>query len=173
VEISRIDEVEIDTALAGELTTLLRESFPEYPARSYFKVPPHFRFVATEAGTLVGQAGVELRVLRVGDEVVRTLGVSDVCVRTRGRGVASRLLAEVTDLARTRAIDFVVLFADDDRLYARNGWVPATNPLTWVKINEHRTLGIARSEVVAALMVKPVTATPWPAGEVDLLGPVF
>jgi hypothetical protein len=173
VEIRRIDEVDIDTALAGELTTLLRESFPEYPARSYFKVPPHFRIVATEAGALVGQLGVELRMMRVGEEVVRTLGVGDVCVRPKGKGIASRLLAEVTAMARTREIAFVVLFADDDRLYTRNGWTRAANPLTWLKIHDHRTLGVAEKEVVAALMVKPMTAKPWPAGAVDLLGPVF
>jgi hypothetical protein len=50
VEIRRIAEVEIDTALAGELTTLLLASFADYPARSYFKLPPHFRLVATVTG---------------------------------------------------------------------------------------------------------------------------
>jgi GNAT superfamily N-acetyltransferase len=173
VEIQRIAEVEIDTALAGELTTLLRESFPDYPARSYYKVPPHFRLVATVEGTVVGQLGVELRMMRVGAEVVRTFGVVDVCVRDRGRGVATRLLTEVTTLARARGIEFIVLFADDDRLYAKTGWARATNPLTWVKIHDHRTVGLAEQEVVTALMVKPLTARPWPSGDVDLLGPVF
>ena len=173
MEIRRIAEVEIDTALAGELTTLLRESFADYPARSYFKLPPHFRLVATVDGAVVGQLGVELRMMRVGDEVVRTFGVVDVCVRDRGRGIATRLLTEVTDLARAREIGFIVLFADDDRLYTRNGWAREANPLTWVKINDHRTLGLAESEILESLMVKPLTAQPWPAGEVDLLGPVF
>lgn len=173
MEIQRIAEVEIDTALAGELTTLLRESFPDYPARSYFKLPPHFRLIATVDGAVVGQLGVELRMMRVGTEVVRTFGVVDVCVRDRGRGVATSLLTEVTALAGARGVDFIVLFADDDRLYVRNGWVPATNPLTWVKINDHRTLGLAENEVLESLMVKPLTARPWPIGDVDLLGPVF
>jgi hypothetical protein len=36
---------------------------------------------------------------------------------------------------------FIVLFADDDRLYARNGWTRVTNRCTWVRINNHVTLG--------------------------------
>jgi GNAT superfamily N-acetyltransferase len=45
--------------------------------------------------------------MRVGDEVVRTFGVVDVCARDRGRGIATRLLTEVTDLARAREIDLL------------------------------------------------------------------
>ena len=38
-------------------------------------------------------------------------------------------------------MDFVILFADDDRVYARNGWTRAGNRCTWVKIHEHATAG--------------------------------
>ena len=43
---------------------------------------------------LVAQMGVELRPVRVGEAVVRTLGVVDLCVdvSARSRGLASRLL---------------------------------------------------------------------------------
>jgi hypothetical protein len=47
--------------------------------------------------------GVEFRVIRVGDTVVRTFGVVDLCVTEsqRSRGPAGRLLADVTGLARS------------------------------------------------------------------------
>jgi len=86
-------------------------------------------------GELAAQMGVELRVIRVGSNVLRTFGVSDLCVRNseRSHGLAGRLLADVTELARSCGMHFVILFADDGRLYARNGWVPAANPCSWVK----------------------------------------
>ena len=68
---------------------------------------------------------------------------------------------------------FVVLFADDDRLYARNGWARVTNRCTWVRIHDHATLGIARQEDTGAMMVKAIGKQAWPQGDVDLLGHVF
>ena len=107
-------------------------------------------------GELACQMGVELRVIRVGPHVVRTFGISDLCVREteRSRGLAARLLAEVTGLAQACEMDFVILFADDDRLYTRNGWARAANPCTWVKIDDHTTLGLAVAQDTGALMVK-------------------
>ncbi len=96
-------------------------------------------------GSLAGQMGVELRVIRVGSEVVRTFGVVNLCVRPgeRSHGLAARLLTEVTGFARSCGMDFVILFADDDRVYTRNGWTRAANLCTWVKIHDHTTLGLA------------------------------
>ncbi len=165
----RVTEIDVDAATRDAMTGLLRESFPDYPDRSYFKLPPHFRLLAYLDGVLVGHLGGELRMMRVGARVVRTVGVVDVCVRTRGLGIASRLLAEVA------AVDceFAVLFADDDRLYLRNGFVGVDNPVTWLKIHEHRTLGLSERVVPGGMMVRSPTGEPWPAGDVDLLGHLF
>jgi hypothetical protein len=70
-------------------------------------------------------------------------------------------------------MDFIILFADDDRLYTRNGWARVTNLCTWVKIDEHTTLGLATQADTGALMVKAVGEQAWPQGDVDLLGHVF
>jgi hypothetical protein len=114
-------------------------------------------------------------VIRVGSNVVRTFGVSDLCVRKseRSRGLAGRLLAEVTELACSCEIDFVILFADDDRLYTRNGWARAGNPCSWLKVHDHTTLGLAAAEDTNSLMVKVIGRQAWPEGEVDLLGHLF
>jgi hypothetical protein len=119
--------------------------------------------------------GVELRVIRVGDTVVRTFGIVDLCVRDgeRSRGLAGRLLSELTAFARSCGMAFIVLFADDDRLYVRNGWARVTNRCTWVKIDEHTTLGLASQADTGAMMVKAIGEQAWPEGDVDLLGHVF
>ena len=171
----RVAEAEISTDVRPQVQALLQTCFPGYPSRTYFKLPPHFRYLAMAQGVLVGQMGVELRMIRVGTEVVRTFGVVDLCVMRseRSHGLAARLLAEVTELARSCEVDFVILFADDDRVYARNGWTRAGNRCTWVKIHEHTTLGLSRAAQTGALMVKAIGQRAWPEGEVDLLGHLF
>jgi GNAT superfamily N-acetyltransferase len=173
--ISRVAEAEIPADLLHQVQELLQMCFPGYPSRAYFKLPPHFRYLAMAGGELAGQVGVELRVIRVGSMVLRTFGVVDLCVRgsERSRGLAGRLLAEVTELARSCGMDFVILFADDDRLYTRNGWARAANPCSWLKIDDHTTLGLATAEDTGALMVKKIGQQAWPEGEVDLLGHLF
>ena len=175
VLISRVAEAEIPADLALRVQALMQMCFPGYPSRTYFKLPPHFRYLAMAGGELAGQVGVELRVIRVGSTVLRTFGVVDLCVRgsERSRGLAGRLLAEVTELARSCGMDFVILFADDDRLYTRNGWTRAANPCSWLKINDHTTLGLETAEDTGALMVKKIGQRTWPDGAVDLLGHLF
>jgi GNAT superfamily N-acetyltransferase len=173
--LARVAEAEIGTGIRQQVQALLQMCFPGYPSRSYFKLPPHFRYLATAHGELVAQMGVELRVIRVGSEVFRTFGVVDLCVMQgeRSRGLAARLLAEVTEFARSCGMDFVILFADDERVYTRNGWAHAGNRCTWLKIHDHTTLGLARAAETGALMVKGIGQQTWPEGEVDLLGHLF
>jgi predicted N-acetyltransferase YhbS len=176
ITVIRVAEAEIGADLSRRLQSLLQSSFPGYPSRSYFKLPPHFRYLAvTTSGDVAAQMGVEFRVIRVGDHVVRTFGVVDLCVEEsqRSRGLAARLLADVTDFAGSCGMAFIVLFADDDRLYARNGWSRVANRCTWVRIDDHVTLGLARQADTGAMMVKALGELAWPAGDVDLLGHVF
>lgn len=176
VTVLRVAEAEIGADLSRDLQALLQECFPGYPNRSYFKLPPHFRYVAMGSdGIVAAQLGVELRVIRVGSDVVRTFGVVDLCVSQgeRSRGLASMLLAEVTEFARACGMAFVILFADDDRLYARSGWARVLNRCSWVKIDEHTTLGLATQVDPGVMMVKAVGNRAWPAGDVDLLGHLF
>jgi len=81
IEVIRVAEAEIGADLSRRLQSLLQTCFPGYPSRCYFKLPPHFRYLAmTSSGGIAAQMGVEYRVIRVGDLVVRTFGVVDLCV---------------------------------------------------------------------------------------------
>jgi predicted N-acetyltransferase YhbS len=176
ITVIRVAEAEIGADLSRRLQSLLQACFAGYPGRSYFKLPPHFRYLAmTSSGDVAAQMGVEFRVIRVGDTVLRTFGVVDLCVTEsqRSRGLAGTLLAEVTGLARSCGMAFIVLFADDERLYARNGWARVTNRCSWVRINDHVTLGLARQADPGAMMVKASGEQSWPEGDVDLLGHLF
>ena len=171
----RLPETDIDTALAAQLARLLGSCFEEYPGRSYFKLPPHLRYVVESEDRVVAQMGVELRMVRVGAEVLRTLGLVDLCVdpAQRSRGLAGRLLGEVTAFGAQAGVAFIVLFADDDRLYRRQGWSSVANTCSWLQINDHTTMGLAERENTGALMVKAIGDRAWPDGDVDLLGHLF
>ena len=90
--IVRVAEPEIGGDVRQQIQALLQLCFPGFPGRTYFKLPPHFRYLAMADGGLVAQMGVELRVIRAGRTVLRTFGVSDLCVRTseRSHGLAGR-----------------------------------------------------------------------------------
>ncbi len=94
ITVVRVAEPEIGATVSARLQSLLQTCFPGYPDRSYFKLPPHLRYlVMTSDGDVVAQMGVEFRVIRVGDSVLRTFGVVDLCVADseRSRGLAADL----------------------------------------------------------------------------------
>ncbi len=45
VTISRVAEAELPADLLHQVQALLQLCFPGYPSRSYFKLPPHFRYL--------------------------------------------------------------------------------------------------------------------------------
>ncbi len=175
-QIRRLNEWEMDEGLRQQAEALLQACFTGYPARSYFKLPPHERYVATLGDTVVAHVGIEHRVIRVGELIVKVLGIVDLCVSETHRscGIATSLLAEITRHAQRCGVDFVILFADKYELYLRAGWTLVDNRCSWVKIDEHHTLGMTTETSLAdCMMVKPIGDRPWPPGDVDMLGHVF
>jgi GNAT superfamily N-acetyltransferase len=172
----RVYEWEIDAVLAEQSQTLLGACFPGYPPRRYFKLPPEVRYLAFRGDELVAQVGVTHRVIRVGDLIAKTIGVVDLCVSDahRSRGVATALLEEITAYGRGCRVDFVLLFADRHDVYLRSGWARVGNRCSWLKIDEHRSLGMADAVSLAdSMMIKPLGELAWPSGDVDMLGHVF
>jgi len=172
-----IDEFRLTPEMTGQLQTLLRASFPESEftqSRTYLKQLPQRRLLAWSHTDLVGHMGIEHRVIGLSTGPATILGVIDLCVAAshRNHGLASAMLNHLERLGREHHIEFLLLFAQDSRLYARHGYHRATNLLRWLKIHEHRNLGIGEA-VLEELMVKPIGARAWPDGPVDLLGYQF
>ena len=164
----------ITAPVRAEIHTVLDACFPGYPARSYFKQLPHFRYLGWSRGELVAHLGVEHRVINNGGAVLQIFGVVDLCVAAsaRSRGHARRLLGELEELGRRSEVDAVVLFADDPRLYLAAGYRRVPGPVKWLMVNEHESIGIAERPV-EELMVKMLNEKPWNPGTVDLLGHLF
>ncbi|MDF1746044.1 MAG: GNAT family N-acetyltransferase [Gimesia sp.] len=169
-------EYDIDPQLHDEITELRNDCFPEdSKARSYFKQLPHFRYLVYENGILVGQMGIDHRVISVGNSVFSIFGVIDLCISRsyRRRGIASELLERLSALAEKKEIDFLFLVADDHRLYENNGFQLISTSLTWLRIDEHKNYGIGSERIEKELMIKQTGKQVWPDEPVDLLGYLF
>lgn len=176
MHIERIDEFAISPQAFTYIHALLRVAFEGYPAsRPYFKLRPHFRYLAWDGGTLAGHLAVDHRVIRVGSEPLSIFGIIDVCVAPayQRRGLATQLLHHVEALAQATERDALVLFADDDRLYTANGYQRVDAVCRWMMIDDHRTLGIAEQSLGDCMMTKLVSRSRWPDGIVDMLGYLF
>jgi hypothetical protein len=83
------------------------------------------------------------------------------------------LLQQVEELGQSSRIDFLLLFADDDRLYLDNGYERTHNHCRWMKVDEHQTLGISEESMSDCMLIKQIGKQVWQTGVVDLLGYLF
>jgi GNAT superfamily N-acetyltransferase len=176
VEIRKINEYEIDAELEKSIQELLTESFPGiYPEdRIYYKQMPHFRYLAYDQETLIAQVGLDYRVMNLNGRFIKVLGIIDLCVKRdyRGKNIASELLNKIDEFGRVHRIDFLLLFADINKVYLNNGFVKAKNTCKWLKIDEHKTLGIGEEEI-DELMIKKMGPKDWEEGHLDMLGYLY
>jgi GNAT superfamily N-acetyltransferase len=169
-------EYELEQNVKIHIHDLLVQSFPEYPQeRIYYKLLPQFRYLAWMGEELIAHMGVEHRVITHDGKPAQIFGIIDLCVSEpyRSQKVATKLLHQIESLGRNHSIDFLVLFADDDRLYKANGYQRVENMCRWVMIDKHHTIGIAERSLADCMMVKPLAGQTWENGPVDMLGYVF
>ncbi|PKA41561.1 GNAT family N-acetyltransferase [Rhizobium sullae] len=170
-------EYEIDAPTTAQIAALLDESFPDtFDGRTYFKQLPHFRSLAFEGETVIGQAGVDHRVIRAGGKIIRIFGVIDLCVTPahRGVGVAGDLLKQVESLALASNVDFLVLMGDVDTLYIANGFRRIDPAMTkWLAVEDVESVAVIERDLSDCFLVKPVRGESWPIGQIDMLGYLF
>lgn len=174
--IELIPEYKISDDVHKFANRLLVESFPDYPLeRSYYKLLPHFRYLVWEDNNLIGQMGIEHRVINNTGITSRIFGLIDLCVTPsyRSQRIATKLLEQVEELGKTSKIDFLILFADDARLYHQNGYQKVTNFCRWMKVSEHQIIGVGEESMADCMMIKQIGGQIWQTGKVDLLGYLF
>ncbi|PWW33472.1 MULTISPECIES: GNAT family N-acetyltransferase [Paenibacillus] len=171
-------DMDLNEESSTRLQQLLVASFSEvYPKdRLFFKQIPHCRILAFNPDNkLIGHVGLDYRMMNLNGKAIRVLGVIDLCVSTtyRSQGIGSFLLREVEKLSKGH-IDFVLLFADNESLYSKNGFKTVNNTCKWLKI-DHKTLttiGVG-IEKIDGLMVKEAGTLPWSEGQLDFLGYLY
>jgi predicted acetyltransferase len=175
MRIELVPEYKLSERIRQLLTQLLMASFPDYPDRSYYKLMPQLRYLVWVGDDLVAQVGIEHRAINNTGIPLRIFGAIDLCVASayRSQGIATILLEQIESLGKTSKVDFSILFADDSRLYLKNGYQRFTNICRWMKVDEHQTLGIGEESMSDCLMVKQLGEQIWQDGIVDLLGYLF
>lgn len=176
-DILSLTEHQIASSMQERLGLLLDTCFPGVlKGRVYFKQLPHFRFLALEERTVLGQLGIDSRIINVGGEILKIFGMIDLCVHPdrQGVGLASKLLLTAEKVALESAQDFLVLMADRHDLYERHGFQRVQPASTkWLAIEERESIMLIERDLSDCLMVKPLGATRWPPGQIDLLGYLF
>jgi len=176
-----ISEVKIGEAstapLATEsaLTALLEQSFPNtFDGRSFFKQEPHNRIIANTPDRLIAQVGIDRRIINVGGNHIKIVGVIDLCVAEdyRNRGIAKALLRAVENCSDDR--EFVVLMADNQAVYTGSGFVSLRPAITkWLAIEDVSSHSVMERDLSDCFMYKSLQNTKWPDGKIDLLGYLF
>jgi len=171
-----VNDFEIPNEKRKALRVLLNSCFPDYfPQREYFKQIPKFRYLVWNEEKLIAQMGVEDRVINVGGDIVRIFGVIDLCVEDcyRSNNIATNLLIMLENLGQQNGIEFIIVFANDHKLYRKNGYKIVTNICRWLAIDELKSVDIFEQPLTDCFMVKSLSPKPWNDGIVDLLGYLF
>ena len=160
-----------------QIGDLLLEAFGEFfENRIFFKQIPHERIILLRRGEVVAQCGIDYRAMRADDRIIYTLGVVDLCVRQtlRGRGLGERLLREVIEEAGSRAVDYVLLVAEDGRLYRRVGFAPLSAEMRWLAVEDLHSVTVVQETLQNEMYSLPIRAAgPLEARKIDLLGYMY
>lgn len=176
MDIKHIPELELDLGLQQQIAALRNQCFPEHAVpRSYYKQLPHFRSLIFENHCLLAHVALDYRVIAVNGAPRRVLGIIDLCVdpKARGRGLGGALLNSVIKLGQGRMVDFLLLAADDHRLYLDHGFQALSADCHWLRIDEFKNYGVARERLEKVLMIRKLGEKEWPEGPVDMLGYLY
>lgn len=147
----------------------------DFGGRSFFQTRQSWRHVVRLDGQIVAHLAVQLRAVRLGEDLLTIAGIADVATDPdhRGQGYAARLLQAAIAAARQSPAQHVLLFGTA-KLYAAAGFRPTANPLTYLDLTGARTGAPHRDEVNPHLQVLDLGSNDWDESlPLDLLGGLF
>ena len=176
LSIAHIREPDVDGALDLELRGLLGSCFAKAPnaffreRRYVHEMPRHRYLIRDPQDRLVAHLGVHEKVLGVGRSEVAVGGMAEVCVdeSQRGQGLVKRLLERAHADLVERGVSFAFLFGEP-QIYGSSGYRHVSADVRhWDPATQAFITGPSR-----VALYKQLGAAPWPAGPVDLRGPMF
>ena len=171
-----IEDVAVDAELDRQLRLLLSTCFTKpvdivFRDRRYFHEPPRWRwFMRDDVGELIAHIAVHDKLIGTTAGEFRIAGIAEVCVhpQQRGRGLVRDLLATAHPWLVAHDFPVAMLFGDK-KVYSSSGYRVISNPIRYRKPET----GIWIVEPSDWAMVRPLRNFDWPAGLVDLRGPMF
>ncbi len=171
------DEFRLDKETKKQIADLLKICFPEeeFNGRTYFKQLPHYRLVLKEDEKLIGQLGLDYRVMTLGGQPITVLGIIDLTILPdfQGQGLGTKLLNELDNIVTKCAdnIDFLFLVADKHKFYENCGYKLIKQKVKWLTIEDHINYGLQEKEFTDCLMIKQIGKIKWAENvELDMFG---
>ncbi len=170
-EIEYLPDSSVDDALDEELRGLLTTCFtkPEdvvFGSQRYFREPYRHRWVVRDKhGAIVAHIGIHEKKIEAEGRTFRIGGIAEVCVHPdyRRKGYVRMMLRRIHDWLREHGFAFAVLFGAPP-VYGSSGYEQVSNLV-------HGGGEKGWKQVMG--MIKELSGTPWPRGEVRLPGPTF
>ena len=173
--IESILDKDVDSELDEQLRTLLSTCFlgknnERFKTQRFFNEMPQYRWIMREPGRVIAHVAFHEKTIGTDGGEFPIGAVAEVATHPdfRGKGLIKLLLTEAHKSFSARSVPFAVLFGNT-KVYSSSGYVPVTNPLRF--FDPVQKEWIVRPH--ASVMVKTLSATPWPNGEIDLRGPTF
>lgn len=177
LEIRKYSEFELTSDIQHQIALLLQKCFPKtnYHGLHYYKQLPHYRFLAYEDEMLIGHLAIDYRTMRLNDLAISVFGIIELCVleERRNHYIGSFLLEEAEKLARNAHADFIFLFSENGNIYKKHDYKYVDNICTWLKIDDHKSIGIGDEFIKDVMMVKEISNKNWEAGNLDFLGYLY
>jgi predicted N-acetyltransferase YhbS len=169
-------EPDVSSLLDRELRELISGCFDQ-PHNAFFRerryaqeMPTHRFMLRSEGGSLVAHLAVHEKRITVAGTELPVGGMAEACVHRseRGHGHLRRLLSHAHEQLLERGIEHALLLGEP-ALYSSSGYRPLDAS---VRRFDPKTQSFEDGKLANALY-KPLTDKPWPAGPVDLCGPLF
>jgi len=176
VKIKCRHEYALDEAERSSLREILSECFPEcFSDRIFYKQLPTMRLLAFYEKRLVGQLGIDHRVISANGLPHQIFGVVDLCVtRTfRGEGIGTLLLTALEVLAGKHEIYHLIAFADHHELYKKLGYEQVNAKCRFLAIEDLSSHSVIERDESKILLIKSYKPVDFTDKTIDLLGHLF
>lgn len=180
MELQFINEFQISKSDSEEINSFLKRCFPDidYEGRDHFKQLPHYRILAKDKGKIIGQLGIDFRVMNLNGQAISVFGVIDLCVdpQFQNRGIGKALMNELEIIAKNSSdkVDCLFLVTGDPPYYERLGFRITNLTTTWLKLDSFNNYGVSTEKIADAFfMVKEISDRKWVDGDLDLLGYMY
>jgi predicted acetyltransferase len=154
----------LDHELRGLLTTCFTK--PQdvvFRDRRYFREPyPHRWVIRDESDAIVAHIGVHEKQVEAEGRTYCIGGIAEVCVQPiyRGKGYVRMMLKSIHAWLSKHGFAFAILFGDT-HVYRSSGYVQITNLFLG---------GSQRGRKQMKGMIRDLSGTPWPRGDMHLYG---
>ncbi|SDB88469.1 GNAT family N-acetyltransferase [Acinetobacter boissieri] len=162
-----ITEFQLSQETKEQIAILLHVAFPEedFHGRHYFKQLPHSRFLLKDHTQLVGQIGLDFRVMTLNKQPINVLGLIDFAIvpALHHQGLGTFLLKSLIEQVSVLSdnIDFLLLSTDKPDFYEKFGFRLTSQYVKWLVTEEHVNYGMKEEHVGHCLMYKPLANKEW------------